>query len=172
MSTTGVQHKIRAACGADARDIVQLLASIYEEDRWFVGDGPPTSEALARRIRGEGDDVHFLVAVHERQVVGWLELQRLAPEKLRHVAVLTIAVARDHRRRGVGSGLMRRAYGWAEHAGVLKISLSVRANNRAAIALYERDGFVREGREERHVRSADGFEANVIMARFLEDTSP
>jgi ribosomal protein S18 acetylase RimI-like enzyme len=169
MSTTGVQHDVRAARSGDARGIVRLLESIYDEDRWFVGDGPPRADMLARRIRGESDrSVLFLVATEGEHVVGWLELQRLAPEKLHHVAVLTIAVEQAHRRRGLGTKLLRRSYAWAERVGVLKISLSVRANNRAAIELYEREEFVHEGREERHIRTPNGFEANVIMARFME----
>lgn len=170
MSKTGVRHEIRRAKGADAPDVVDLLSSIYEEGSWFVGDGPPPAGRLARRIRGEDPgDVAFLVATDAREVVGWLELQRLAPQKMRHVAILTIAVARGQRRRGIASALLQEAYAWARRQGVEKISLNVRQNNRAAVALYEREGFTREGREERHIRTASGYEANLIMARFLAD---
>lgn len=170
MAGTGVQHEIRTARGSDAGSVVELLAEIYAEDRWFVGDGPPSAASLARRIRSEDrSDVLFLVATAEREAIGWLELQRLLPEKLRHVAVLTLAVAQAHRRRGVATGLLREAYAWAGRRGVAKISLSVRGNNEAAIGLYEREGFVHEGREARHIRTDAGYEDNLIMARFLDD---
>jgi ribosomal protein S18 acetylase RimI-like enzyme len=168
MTATGVQHAIRPARGSDAGAIVALLAEIYEEDRWFVGDGPPSAASLGRRIRGEDrSDTRFLVATADRGVAGWLELQRLVPEKLRHVGVLTLAVGRAYRRRGVATGLLRDAYAWARRQGVAKISLSVRANNVAAVALYEREGFVHEGRESRHIRTNEGYEDNLIMALFL-----
>ena len=170
MAETGVQHEIRVAQGSDAGGVVELLAEIYAEDRWFVGDGPPSAGSLARRIRSEDrSDVLLLVATTEREVIGWLELQRLQADKLRHVAVLTLAVARAYRRRGVATGLLREAYAWAERHGVAKISLSVRANNDAAVALYERERFVHEGREVGHIRVESGFEDNLIMARFLAD---
>ena len=169
MATTRVQNDVRAARGGDAQAVVELLASIYREDRWFVGDGPPSAAVLGRRIRSEDPgDALFLVATDEGGVVGWLELQRLLADKMRHVAVLTLAVGASHRRRGIGTALLREAYEWARRCRVLKISLNVRANNDGAIALYEREGFVREGLEARHVRTATGFEDNLIMARFLD----
>ena len=172
MSLTGVQHEIREAKGGDAPAVVDLLGSIYDEGSWFVGDGPPSAGRLARRIRGESArDALFLVAADARHVVGWLELQRMAPSRMRHVAVLTIAVARERRRRGIASGLLRRGYAWADRHGVEKISLNVRENNAAAIALYEREGFVREGREARQIRTDAGYEANLIMARFLVESA-
>ena len=170
MSATDVQHEVRIARGADATGVVDLLAAIYREDRWFVGDGPPSVAALARRLRGESHaDVLFLVATEASDVVGWLELQRVQAHKMRHVAVLTLAVGARHRRMGIGTDLLRRGYGWARRHDVRKISLNVRAGNEAAVALYEREGFVREGREAQHVRVGDGFEDNLIMARFLND---
>lgn len=171
MSATDVQHAVREARQGDADEVVRLLADIYDEGSWFVGDGPPSTAALGRRIRSErADGTLFLVAVDDGRVIGWLELQRLQPSKLRHVAVLTLAVAPDRRREGIASGLLRRAYEWSRSVGVEKISLNVRAGNDAAISLYEREGFVPEGREERHIRVSGGYEANVIMARFLRDT--
>ena len=167
-----VQHEVRAARGADAAGVIDLLASIYREDRWFVGDGPPSVAALGRRLRGESQaDVLFLVATDASAVVGWLELQRLQAQKMRHVAMLTLAVGARHRRMGIGTDLLRRGYAWARRNGVCKISLNVRAGNEAAVALYEREGFVREGREAQQVRTGEGFEDNLIMARFLDDAA-
>ena len=75
------------------------------------------------------------------------------------------------RRRGVGRSLLRRSYDWCREVGVLKVGLHVRAGNAAAIALYESEGFVVEGRERGQVRlerGRDEFEDNVIMGKWLE----
>jgi len=45
--------------------------------------------------------------------------------------------------------------------------MSVRAHNRAALALYEREGFGLEGRERAQVCDAGVFEDNLLMAKFL-----
>ncbi|MEJ2219164.1 MAG: GNAT family N-acetyltransferase [Gemmatimonadota bacterium] len=157
----------------DAHDVVRLMRAIYAERRYFVGDGPPFVQSLARRITG--DDPAFALylvaddqANERRGLAGWLELHRMQPRRLQHVAVLTVAVAPDRRRQGVGRELMRRGYGWAREVGVRKLSLNVRASNAGAIALYRSEGFEEEGRERAQVRTDDGeFEDNVIMARML-----
>lgn len=159
---------LRSAEEADAAALVRLQREIYREGRWFVGDGPPTTDSLARRLRSlDAEQSLVLVAEGRPGLAGWLELHRLPPRRMRHIAVLTIAVAAPWRRHGVGRRLMRAGYCWARDAGIRKISLNVRSGNAAALALYEREGFVVEGRERDQVRTDDGFEDNVIMAKFL-----
>ncbi len=166
-------HAIRRARPGDAHQIVRLMRTIYREGRYFVGDGPPLAESLGRRIAADDrQDAFYLVAEGEsargREVAGWLELHRLQPRRMQHVAMLTVAVAPEWRRHGLGRGLLRRSYGWAGDVGVRKISLNVRAENIGAIALYRSEGFVEEGRERGQVRTDEGgFEDNVIMARRL-----
>ncbi len=168
MPEVGLAVAVRGARGEDARAVVQLLRGIYAEGRSFVGDGPLHPETLARRL--EIDDpayALYLVGVHGAQVAAWLELHRLRPRKLHHVAVLTLAVAPTARRQGLGRALLRASYGWAADTGVEKISLSVRAGNDAAIALYRAEGFEVEGRERMQIRTGDDYEDNIIMARFV-----
>ncbi len=150
----------------DAAALVALQRSIYQEGRWFVGDGPAAVETLARRLRALDETMSlFLVATPE--LAGWLELSRLTPARLRHVAVLTLAVGAPWRRQGLGRGLLERAYPWAERVGVEKIQLNVRSNNHAALSLYESQGFTVEGREVRQIREDSRYEDNLIMAKFL-----
>lgn len=175
MPEVGLAVAVRHARAGDGRAVTALLRGIYGEGRWFVGDGPQHAETLARRI--DVDDpayALYLVACSEGEtsaavpgVLGWLELHRLRPRTMRHVALLTLAVAPQARRRGVGRSLLRTSYGWAADVGIEKISLNVRAGNDAAIGLYRSEGFELEGRERRQVRTGDAYEDNLIMARFV-----
>ncbi len=169
---------VRAATTSDAPALGALQRGIYSEGRWFVGDGPPTVETLQGRLRTlVSTRSLFLVAVPEdsekaknkdtRDVWGWLELHRLTPKKLEHVAILTLAVGHTYRRQGVAGALLAHAYPWAREVGVYKIQLSVRAKNQAALALYEREGFELEGRERDQVFDNREFEDNLLMAKFL-----
>ncbi len=83
------------------------------------------------------------------------------------MAILTLAVGSAWRRRGVAREMLARSYRWGIRVGVGKISLNVRAENRAAVALYQDQGFVLEGCERNHIRLGDRFEDNLIMAKFL-----
>jgi L-phenylalanine/L-methionine N-acetyltransferase len=64
----------------------------------------------------------------------------------RHAMGIGIAVASDAQGQGVGSALMRALCDWADGWGhVLRLELSVFADNTRAIGLYQRFGFQREG---------------------------
>ena len=161
---------IRRAVSGDATDLRDLQQSVYDEDDWFVGDGPLDVGSLTRRIRSLKPSTSlYLVAEAQAggELVAWLELHRLFPQKLKHVATLTLAVKRPWRGQGIAKTLLESAYTWATQMGVGKITLNVRANNAAAISLYKRQGFDLEGREKAHIRLETGFEDNLIMAKAL-----
>ncbi|HTW81673.1 MAG TPA: N-acetyltransferase [Terracidiphilus sp.] len=64
--------------------------------------------------------------------------------------IQTIEVLPNFRRMGVAGELMRRLEGSAIEAGACLIWLHVDAENLAAIRLYEKKGFIRQGREENY----------------------
>lgn len=169
-----LELELRLARPLDAPALAALQRVIYEEGRWFVGDGAPSAETLAGRLRAlEKARSLFLLAYAASEprggaaLCGWLELHRLRPRRLGHVAVLTLAVAPPFRQQGVASRLLAEAYAWARGVGVQKVQLSVREHNGAALALYRRQGFELEGRERRQVHEAGRFEDNLLMAKFL-----
>jgi ribosomal protein S18 acetylase RimI-like enzyme len=55
--------------------------------------------------------------------------------------IQNLAVAHEHRCRGLGEGLVLRALGGFHRAGVGRVTLEVTAQNDAAIRLYRRLGF-------------------------------
>lgn len=59
-----------------------------------------------------------------------------------------VAVAPEHRRRGVASMLVETVLRWLEQRRVREVFLEVRASNRAAQRLYERHGFQPVGRRK------------------------
>jgi ribosomal-protein-alanine N-acetyltransferase len=55
--------------------------------------------------------------------------------------VLNVAVAPEHRRRGVARALMREAEARGRRRGIRLVTLEVRRSNEAAIALYRKLGY-------------------------------
>lgn len=125
-------------------------------------------EAFARKIAALTDDGLYLVAEHQGQVVGHALLEPLGLDALAHVMSLTIVVHPGHTGQGVGTALMTQLLAWAAaRPGLLKVELRVRETNHRAIGLYQRFGFVEEGRLHQRIRLPDGtFIADITMAWF------
>lgn len=79
--------------------------------------------------------------------------------------VLTLAVAQEHRRRGLGAALVAAAAGAAAGMGAEEIYLEVAANNSAALGLYAKLGFAEAGRRKGYYQG--GSVDAVVMRRRL-----
>ncbi len=112
--------------------------------------------------------VAVLVAEGESGVVGRLSITRDPHPACAHVADVGLMVARAERRRGIGSALLAAAEGWAGEAGVTKLELHVFPHNAAALALYERAGYRREGYRARHFRRGRELVDAILMAKELD----
>jgi len=107
-------------------------------------------------------------AVKDGSVVGWCDILPKSFEGLRHVGNLGMGLLSEYRGKGLGSRLLERAI---EHArfknGIEKVELEVFESNIDAIKLYERYGFVQEGRRVKS-RKLDGKYDNIIlMGKFI-----
>jgi len=127
------------------------------------------AEAFERKIELLEQDGVYLVAEIGGAPVGHALLEPMTLIALSHIFSLTIVVHPGNLGRGIGSALMTALMEWAEsHPRAEKVELRVRATNARAIALYQRFGFVEEGRFERRIRLPDGsYIADLSMARFV-----
>ena len=113
---------------------------------------PYTSELLWQERFSKAPDTNTgelqLLAFDGERLVGSAGLHPVGPQvRRRHAMMLGIGVHPDAHGRGVGAALMdalmRQADDWL---AVLRIELTVFADNARAIRLYERFGFEHEGR--------------------------
>lgn len=112
------------------------------------------------------DRLHLL-AVDDDQIVGSAGIfpHGWSP-RTRHVAGLGMSVRPSHQRRGIGAELMRRLLDWSDNwMGYLRIELDVYTDNLGAIALYEKMGFVNEGRMRMHALRNGVYVDSYRMAR-------
>jgi RimJ/RimL family protein N-acetyltransferase len=145
---------VREATLADVDRLLELVVAVAGEGRWISVEAPVDVAQRRRRMveELEGEQTVMLVAEAGGKLVGQLDL-RLARYG---VADLGMLVAAGWRRQGVGSALMAEAVDRARKAGAHKIALQVWPHNAAALALYERFGFRREGYLTRHYRRRSG----------------
>lgn len=124
-------------------------------------------EAIAPRLE-PSEDGAVLGAFDGRTLVGVAGIRREARRKLSHKAILWgVHVARTHRRRGVGKGLIRAALVHAfRELGIRQVNLGVNAVNRPAIALYESLGFKSFGIERDYMLVEGKFYDELHMVCF------
>jgi diaminopimelate decarboxylase len=160
---------VRPATPADAGPFLDFWTSVVAEGRYVRSErvSQPLRVYRRRFRRSWTDRDAQIVALERNRVVGHLFIQREAHPITAHVATLGIAVAADHRGRGVGSALMAEGFAWAHGVGVEKIVLSVYPHNTGAIALYRKFGFVDEGRLARQSRKSYGYEDEVLMGAWI-----
>lgn len=101
---------------------------------------------LEKRCAPDGEGL-LLAAELDGTVVGNAGLDSVGTAlRRRHVMAIGMAVASGAQRRGVGRALLAALCDYADNwAGVLRLELTVYADNAPAIALYRGLGFVHEG---------------------------
>jgi RimJ/RimL family protein N-acetyltransferase len=159
---------IRRATPADAGALVELGRAVSSEPGgWLITDGGWRNVSDERRyLRAVRRSAHAAVFVAETggTIVGRLSLARDSHPASLHVADLGLMVAAGQRRRGIGRALLDCAVAWALEVGVQKLELHVFPHNEAAIRLYERFGFEREGLRRAHYRRGAELVDAVLMA--------
>jgi RimJ/RimL family protein N-acetyltransferase len=162
---------VRLAEPGDASRLVDLAREVgAEEEGWLITGGEWRSPGEERRylrwLRHHSDAAVF-VAEENGAIVGRLSISRDAHPASEHVADLGLMVAREFRRRGVGTALMEEAERWARELGVRKLELHVFPHNEAAIALYKGLGYEAEGFRRHHYRRRGELLDAILMAKEL-----
>jgi RimJ/RimL family protein N-acetyltransferase len=159
---------VRPAQPSDAEGLTELGTAVGSEpEGWLVTtNGWRTVNDERRYLRAirRYPNAAVFVAEDEGAIVGRLSIARDQHPASAHVADLGLMVAASHRRRGIGTGLLDAAVAWARESGVKKLELHVFPWNEAAIRLYERYGFVKEGYRRNHYRRGGEFVDAILMA--------
>jgi ribosomal-protein-alanine N-acetyltransferase len=103
--------------------------------------------------------VHRLKA--GRKTIGFA-VSRMAADE---AEILSIALAADHRGRGLSRNLLLTHLGHLAGRGVRRVFLEVEENNQPARRLYERAGFGTAGRRERYYRQPGGEQLDALLMR-------
>jgi RimJ/RimL family protein N-acetyltransferase len=154
MHAPATEVLVRPARERDLDAIVELFVEVAAEGRWIGTEAPVDRDRRRRRLASSLEEERSVVLVAEAggRIVGQLGMELAGYG----VAELGMLVAEGWRGRGVGSVLLREGIAWARGAGAHKVALQVWPHNAAAIALYEKFGFQREGLLRRHYRRRNG----------------
>ncbi len=101
------------------------------------------------------------------QVVGWCDLTPQGMEGFRHTVRLGMGLLPACRGHGLGTRLLQRAIADTRALGYEKIELEVFASNAPAIRLYQKQGFLPEGRRVRARKLDDVYDDVLLYGLFL-----
>ena len=109
---------------------------------------------------------HYLVAEVGERAVGSVTLNHVQRPRLQHTGVIGLMVGREHWGQGIGGFLMEVALEIADNwLNLSRLELAVFAQNPAAIHLYEKFGFEKEGLRRCHTYGDGGWLDSYLMAR-------
>ena len=146
---------VRRATETDVPGLLDLLEEVAAEGTWIATELPVDRDARALKWRKKhiaSDSGELFVAEADGHLVGSGSVHETFPG----VVYLGMTVRSGFRRRGVGSSLLQACIDWARGIGAHKLALEVWPHNEAAIALYEKHGFEREGLLKAHYRRRNG----------------
>jgi putative acetyltransferase len=167
-----VDIEIRRAVPDDAVALIAHLKALAHEPGINI---PLEPDELTLTVGEERDRLAelddnpramLLVAMRGKELLGELTVRGLSTRRaVHHVATLGMSVRADARGQGVGGALLEAALEWAADHGFTRVELYVYARNAPAIALYEKHGFVLEGRRKHFIRDGEQFLDDLVMAR-------
>lgn len=146
---TGGDSDLVVAGPSDAAALAAVHAAAFDPG-WPEAE----IEALLRLDTVRGLILHVAGLAH-----GFILVSQVADE----AEILTLAVRRDHWRRGLGQRLLAAAVRLAAIGGGARIVLEVSEANRAARALYGAAGFSAVGRRRGYYKGACGPEDALVL---------
>ncbi len=146
---------VRAHTVTVTRSEAESLAEIHAAAFGHAWSADEFAALLAERTT-------FAVGVrHGRRLAGFVLVRVVADE----AEILTIAVRRGFRRRGLGRMLMDEALRRLHRAGAAACFLEVDRGNAAAVALYRALGYRVVGERRNYYRSAASAEGTALVMR-------
>jgi RimJ/RimL family protein N-acetyltransferase len=145
---------IRHGAAEDWDGFRAAFGSVAAEGRWIGGELPIDWDRLRPSFEERCTDPRWLTLLAEAdgEIVGWAQAEHHGNGKVS----LGMGIVDGRRSAGLGSRLLEGILDWAREVGGFKVCLELWAHNTRALALYEKFGFVVEGRHPRHWRRNDG----------------
>ena len=162
---------LRSAFGTDAKDFIEYFDIAHSETD-FLTTYPDESqheieimETRLEKTRASKSDVEICAFVDGR-LVGSAGINMVKDrEKTRHRAEFGISVIRDYWSLGIGSELTKACIETAKQTGYMQIELEVVSENKSALSLYRRFGFVEYGRNPKAFRTRQGQWQELVLMR-------
>lgn len=166
----GVECLLRSASFKDAREVFAHFNLMLEQTEYllsYADENEMTVEAekefLSRKLESERD--LFVVAVIDNKIVGTASIEPVGDKyKIWHRGEFAVAVNKKYWYLEIGRHLTGACIKAARKAGYEQLELSVIAENKHAINMYKKFGFIEYGRNPRGFKSrTKGYQELIYM---------
>jgi RimJ/RimL family protein N-acetyltransferase len=143
----------------------RALDFVARERRYLAFlEAPPLDDVKAFARSNIAKGYPQLIVLSAGEVVGWCDVVPKPRPVHAHVGGLGVALLPEFRGQGLGERLIRQALEAARAFGLHRVELTVREDNKNAIALYKKIGFEIEGLM-RDAMKVDGvYESTYLMS--------
>lgn len=165
---------IRKANKIDASALIEYLNVIGGESD-FLTFG---REEFGRDVKGEEEFIEntlrkknalLIIAEVNGKIVGNLNFSGGSRERTAHTGEFGVSVLKEYWGKGIGEELIKYLIQWSKNSGIIrKINLRVRTDNSGGIRLYNKLGFIEEGRLKREFIINDKFYDSILMGLVID----
>lgn len=174
MLRNGAQLIVRNPTSQDAQRMIEVMRAVVAEGPYtltepdeFEWNVMNKRQDISESLRNPGQLA--LVAEVNGEVVGFLEFVNGRRRRTQHSGSLSIFIQHGFREIGIGSLLIKTLLKWARLAPLIeKVTLAVFSTNIRAIAVYQKLGFLVEGRCPRDMKIDGEYVDSVLMYQFVK----
>jgi RimJ/RimL family protein N-acetyltransferase len=171
---SGTQVTVRNPTLQDAQRIIEVMRTVVAEGPYtlteldeFDWNVMSKRQDISESLRHPGQLA--LVAEVNGEVVGFLEFVNGRRRRTQHSGSLSIFIQDGFREIGIGSVLLKTLLKWARTSPLIeKVTLAVFSTNTRAIAVYQKLGFLVEGRCPRDMKIDGEYVDSVLMYQFVK----
>lgn len=168
----GEKIVLRLAGCEDAEEIISVIKT-NAPDRSYVlmelyGTKPDSVKKYICSM--DFDKNLLLVAVANKTVVGALSGIQMDGGKrpeTSHILNVGLHIVTAYRGLGIGSQMLGFASGWAKKQGFKKLEANIFTTNKRSLHVFERAGFIEEGRRQKRIRIGNQYIDEVLIGKVL-----
>lgn len=165
---------IRQATLDDAEELLQLRTLLDKETDFMLLEADERSQDLREQTEKMrslliAPNSILLLAKCNNQLIGFIQGRGGQFRRDSRTVDIVVGVLKDFQNKGVGRSLFNALETWAIANQIHRLELTVMSNNIAAIDLYFKTGFKREGIKHESLFVADHFKDEIVMGKILEN---
>jgi RimJ/RimL family protein N-acetyltransferase len=160
---------LRSLKAEDKNALFQMFSSM--SDKALEWSGAPYTMDIIQRWIDNIPNLIPLIAEYDKKIAGYAGIYRSPAPRKKGIGDFAIYLHQDFHNVGLGKAMTEKVLQLARAENMHKIELTVVANNKAAIHLYENMGFQTEGLSKDSFYSRDGKYHDLVHMGIILDGS-